>query len=172
MWWGRDDVVPPALPVEPEERPTPLGVVIGDTKRGRGAHRKGNFFSPGQRATHPPAPYATLRPRRYRNPAHKPSDDAYMLFEYESRAVEFVLGLEATEEFLCHNFTDSRRRLPFLPWSPSSPGRRGFDYLVQAPNCQPVISIPSRAIVVHGLSAGAYKFPIFAYQTIPRVTLT
>ena len=37
---GRDDVVAPALLVEPEERPSPLGVVVGDAKRDRGAHAR------------------------------------------------------------------------------------------------------------------------------------
>ena len=35
---GGDHVVPPALLVEPEERPRSLGVVVGDPKRDGGAH--------------------------------------------------------------------------------------------------------------------------------------
>ena len=38
--------------------------------------RNGTFLSLGQRLTDSPAPCPTLRPSRYRNPAHKPSDDA------------------------------------------------------------------------------------------------
>ena len=38
--------------------------------------RNGTFLSLGQRLTDSPAPWRTLRPSRYRNPAHKPSDDA------------------------------------------------------------------------------------------------
>ena len=37
---GGDHVVPPALLVEPEERPRPLGVVVGDPQRDRGAHAR------------------------------------------------------------------------------------------------------------------------------------
>ena len=36
----RDHVVAPALLVEPEERPGPLSVVVGDAKRDRGAHAR------------------------------------------------------------------------------------------------------------------------------------
>ena len=35
---GGDDVVPSAFLVEPEERPSPLGVVVGDPERDRRAH--------------------------------------------------------------------------------------------------------------------------------------
>ena len=37
---GGDDVVPPALLVEAEERARALGVVVGDAKRDRGAHAR------------------------------------------------------------------------------------------------------------------------------------